>query len=197
MKKIKYYISILILIIMGVVPLSLLGSSNIYAADTIASSTTSSGSTDNTIYQQSYTNSNTNIALGNKISYSTLLVLFIIFVLLAIFYIVTYWKIFTKAGVAGWKSIIPIYNQWTMLKIIGYNPWLFITLIIPLVQIVPLLFVSFRLAKVFGKSKVFGFFGLYLFSFVGYPILAFGKATYTNPNSNPLNNEPIYPIQNV
>ena len=33
-----------------------------------------------------------------------------------IFYIlqvIAYWKIFTKAGEEGWKSIIPIYNYFT------------------------------------------------------------------------------------
>jgi hypothetical protein len=36
-------------------------------------------------------------------------------------------------------------------------------------------------AKSFGKSGVFGIFGLWIFSFVGYPILGFGSATYQGP----------------
>ena len=38
--------------------------------------------------------------------------------------IVAYWKIFTKAGEAGWKSLIPIYNSVVLFKIVGLNPWL-------------------------------------------------------------------------
>ncbi len=44
---------------------------------------------------------------------------------------------------------------------------------IPLVNIV--------VAKAFGKSGVFGFFGLFLFSIIGYLILGFGQARYTAP----------------
>ena len=33
--------------------------------------------------------------------------------------IVALWKIFTKAGEPGWKSIIPIYNIIMLLKIVG------------------------------------------------------------------------------
>ena len=40
-----------------------------------------------------------------------------IWLLIAIVAIIAYWKIFTKAGEAGWKSIIPFYNVYTLLKI--------------------------------------------------------------------------------
>ena len=33
------------------------------------------------------------------------------------------WKVFKKSGEEGWKAIIPIYNQYTMCKITGVNPW--------------------------------------------------------------------------
>ena len=32
--------------------------------------------------------------------------------------IIAWWKIFTKAGEKGWKSIIPIYNQVILYKIL-------------------------------------------------------------------------------
>lgn len=35
--------------------------------------------------------------------------------------IVGQWKIFTKAGEAGWKSLIPIYNMYVLFKLIGMN----------------------------------------------------------------------------
>ena len=38
--------------------------------------------------------------------------------------------------------------------------------------------VSLGVAKNFGKSGVFGFIGLFLFSLIGYLILAFGSAQY-------------------
>lgn len=46
--------------------------------------------------------------------------------------IVAWWKLFTKAGEAGWKSIIPIYNIYVFCKIIGINFWIY-CLAIPVV----------------------------------------------------------------
>lgn len=40
----------------------------------------------------------------------------------AVLMIIAEWKLFTKAGEAGWKSLIPIYNIWVAFKIVGINP---------------------------------------------------------------------------
>ena len=37
--------------------------------------------------------------------------------------IIATWRIFTKAGEKGWKSIIPIYNAYIYCKIIGMSFW--------------------------------------------------------------------------
>lgn len=42
-----------------------------------------------------------------------------------ILFIVAWWKIFTKAGEKGWKSIIPIYNIYIYCRIIGINFWIY------------------------------------------------------------------------
>ena len=44
--------------------------------------------------------------------------------------------IFTKAGEAGWKSIIPIWNILVLLKIVGREWWWIILMLIPIVGIV-------------------------------------------------------------
>jgi hypothetical protein len=41
------------------------------------------------------------------------------------------WKIFEKAGEAGWKSIIPIYNVYIMYKIVGMKNWFWYSILIP------------------------------------------------------------------
>lgn len=53
-----------------------------------------------------------------------------LFTVYALFLLVYYvllviaeWKIFTKAGEAGWKSLIPIYNLYVLYKIIGLSFW--------------------------------------------------------------------------
>ena len=46
---------------------------------------------------------------------------FALLIPLAIFiaFIASYWVIYTKAGEAGWKCLIPIYNLIVLLKIIN------------------------------------------------------------------------------
>lgn len=41
---------------------------------------------------------------------------------------VAYWKIFTKAGEAGWKSLIPVYNIYTQYKI-SWNTQMFLVVL--------------------------------------------------------------------
>ncbi|MEQ1518891.1 MAG: DUF5684 domain-containing protein [Usitatibacteraceae bacterium] len=90
------------------------------------------------------------------------------------------WKVFTKAGQPGWAAIIPIYNMFVMLKIIGKPWWWLLGMLIPFLNFIVMIVIAVQLAKVFGKGIGFAV-GLILLSFVFYPILAFGDAKYTAP----------------
>ena len=92
--------------------------------------------------------------------------------------VVSFWKVFEKAGQPGWASIIPIYNIYILLKIAGRPGWWLLLYLIPVVNIVVQAIVAIDSAKAFGKSSTFGIVGLWLFSFIGYMILGFGDATY-------------------
>jgi hypothetical protein len=91
------------------------------------------------------------------------------------------WKIFSKAGQAGWKILIPIYNIYIYLKIIGRPGWWLILLFIPFVNIIIAIIISLDLAKSFGRSEVFGIVWLFLISIVGHLILGFGSDKYVGP----------------
>ena len=54
-------------------------------------------------------------------------------VIMWVFQIIAYWKMFTKAGVPGWKSIIPFYNQYIMYKLTWKTSWFWISLIVAVV----------------------------------------------------------------
>jgi hypothetical protein len=95
--------------------------------------------------------------------------------------IVAMWKLFTKAGEAGWKSLVPFYNTYTMFRIAGRNGWWFLLLGVPIVNFVLLVVLALDLAKHFGKSSLFAIFGLLIFPVVGYLMLAFGDAKYVGP----------------
>ena len=95
--------------------------------------------------------------------------------------IVALWKVFQKAGEPGWASIIPFYNTFTLFKIAGLNPWLFLLLFIPIVGFVVGIWVAIRLGAAFGKSGVWSFFLLAVFAVIGWLILGFGSDPYRKP----------------
>jgi len=105
-------------------------------------------------------------------------VVWIVYAVVVVLGIIAMWRVFTKAGRPGWAAIIPIYNTYTLIKVAGYSGWFLLLLLIPVVNIVILVVISLGVAKNFGKSGVFGFIGLFLFSIIGYLILAFGSAQY-------------------
>lgn len=100
--------------------------------------------------------------------------------------IVAMWKIFTKASKPGWASIVPFYNTWVLAEVGGKPGWWGLVAILvstvpflgAIISIILMLLISLGVAKNFGKSTVFGIIGLFLFSIVGYLILAFGSAKY-------------------
>lgn len=88
-----------------------------------------------------------------------------------------YWMTFAKAGEYGWASIIPIYNLIVLFRIGGKPWWWVLLLLIPLVNLVIIIWVSVDVAKNFGKGVGFGI-GLWLLPFVFFLILGFGDARY-------------------
>ena len=103
--------------------------------------------------------------------------------ILGVLVIVGMWKIFVKAGQPGWASIIPIYNLYVLCQITAKPVWWLLLLILcPFVNFVILILLTLALAKSFGKGTGFAL-GMIFFPFVFYPILGFGDATYTAPQS--------------
>lgn len=108
-----------------------------------------------------------------------------------IFYIlqvVAMWKIFEKAGEAGWKSLIPIYNLYILLKLIRFNWWLLLGLLIFIIPIIGWVIgaiymfvlqviICYRLSRSFGKELGYTI-GLLLLAPIFYLILGFGSAKY-------------------
>lgn len=98
-------------------------------------------------------------------------------IIIGVFMIVCMWKIYVKAGKPGWASIVPFYNAYVTFEVAGYNGWMFLLLLVPLVNIYFAFAVIFKTAHKFGKSTGFGF-GMLFLSIIFYPILAFGSAQY-------------------
>jgi len=117
-------------------------------------------------------------------------ILVIVYIAVIVFEIAALWKVFVKAGQPGWAAIIPIWNLYILLKVIGRPAWwliLFLVgVIIPFVGWILLLvlgiIIALDLAKSFAKSTGFAV-GLFLLNFIFVPILGFGEARYVGPSA--------------
>jgi len=109
---------------------------------------------------------------------------FILFLPIIIFEIVAMWKVFTKAGQPGWACIIPIYNTYVMTKIAGKPGIWTLLCLIPVINIIFVIWLYNMISKSFGKDEGFTV-GLVVLSVVFWPILGFGKSTYLGPYGNP------------
>jgi hypothetical protein len=110
--------------------------------------------------------------------------LFVFVFAIVIFFIITYWKIFEKAGRPGWEVLIPVYNYFIMMKIIGKPWWWLLLMCIPIVNFVFIVMAVNMLSKSFGKDEGYTV-GLLLLGVVFYPLLAFGDARYIGPYGDP------------
>lgn len=120
--------------------------------------------------------------------------------IICILFIVAWWKIFEKAGEAGWKSIIPFYNYYILFKIAWGNGLLFLLMFIPFVNFIIAIILEVKLAKAYGQSGGFAV-GLIFLPNIFTLILAFGSSQYVGPNGILVNNgfgygQPGYGPQN-
>jgi hypothetical protein len=99
---------------------------------------------------------------------------------LIIIYFASQWKIYSKANQPGWACLIPIYNIWIVLKIIGKPGWWLLMIFIPFVNLIFAIWMINLMSKSFGKSEGFTI-GLLLLPLIFYPILGFGSANYIGP----------------
>ena len=138
-------------------------------------------------------------AFGMLLGLSAVLVVFLLTILLI--YLISFWKIFVKAGKPGWYSIIPVYNM-IVLAEIAKQPWwyglmsflgalAFIPVIgwaLAIVGIIFFVLIEYKLVLAFGQGPGF-FAGLILLPIVFLPILAFSKdIQYVEgqPNQSPV-----------
>lgn len=108
------------------------------------------------------------------------IIFWIVYLGIIVLVIASFWRVFVKAGQPGWAALVPIYNLFILLKIVGRQWWWLILLIIPFVSIVAAIIVSWDVARSFGKGIGFTV-GLILLPFIFYPILGFGSAQYQGP----------------
>ena len=114
-------------------------------------------------------------------------VMWIIGMALAVFSIISMWKLFKKAGKPGWASIVPIYNMIVMIEIAELPMWYIALFFVPFANIYAMFKIYIEIAHKFGKSTGFGV-GMVFLGIIFIPMLAFGKAEYKGGVSSPVNN---------
>ena len=143
------------------------------------------------------TRNNTLLGIG----IAALVVLCMIMLIVYVVYVIGMWKVFTKAGEEGWKSIIPIYNMYIMYKISWKTSMFWITLglavvagifgalvsvsaiFVTLQSLVALAVFVISVMQLYKLSKAFGYgggftVGLVFLPFIFTLILGFGSAEY-------------------
>lgn len=110
-----------------------------------------------------------------------MMVMMVVYAIVFVVLIGSMWKLFTKAGKAGWAAIVPVYNSLVQLEIIGRPWWWFLLMFVPLLNIWVSIVICLDFAKAYGKSTGFGVF-LILLPIIAFPMLAFSKdAKYVGP----------------
>jgi hypothetical protein len=112
------------------------------------------------------------------------LVTVVLWLAVTVLMVASTWRIFTKAHLPGWGSLIPIYNLYLWFKLAGKSGWWLLLLLIPFVNLIALFICLISAARAFGRSGWFGV-GMIFLSVIFFPILAFGDATYSPPAPRP------------
>ena len=93
------------------------------------------------------------------------------------------WKIFERAGEAGWKSIIPLLNLYVMFKIVYGNGWKALLLLVPILGTVLGIAYYIRLAQAYGHGVGYGL-GLLFLNPIFIIMLGFENSSYRGPCSS-------------
>ena len=109
-----------------------------------------------------------------------------VILLILIYFFVGIWKLYVKLGAKGWASLVPVYNEYVLVKNIGLNPWwLVINCTLPIFQ--PFLAVYYYILKSVSLSKMFNttnYFlaGLILLPGIFMPLLGWADFKASKPN---------------
>jgi len=88
------------------------------------------------------------------------------------------WLLFEKAGRQGWKALIPIYNVYVWIEVVGRPKWWIVLSLIPIVNFLIFIELIIDLLKVFGKDKFYEHGLGVVFAYFYLPYLGFSKASY-------------------
>lgn len=141
---------------------------------------------------------------SNSIDYSTsssagslgatlLLMYFVFFIVMYVFIAVCAGRIFKKAGVPYWQAWVPFLNTWKMLELGGQQGFWAILTVIPVVNIISVIFIliaMYYIGKKLGKDDAFILLAIFV-PIVWYPWLAFDHSTWDDSKGTPRRDSPM------
>lgn len=107
-------------------------------------------------------------------------VFFLFYLALIVVIFAGLWKVFVKAGFAGWWCLVPIANIWHLAKIGGLPGWVGLLIFVPFLGIIPAVYITYKVAQSFGFGIPMTL-GLAFLPFVFYPYIGFGPVEYQGP----------------
>lgn len=134
-------------------------------------------------YETTYQTTSSSMSAAEAAALGSVFMIFGLIALVCIVIsVVAMWKLFTKAGEPGWKALVPVYNAWTFLRLGDQAGWWALVALIPLVNIVAVVFMAiaaYNIGLKLGKE------GWYVVLYILVPIvwmliLAFDKSTWSN-----------------
>jgi signal peptidase I len=83
------------------------------------------------------------------------------------------YKLFQKAGIAGWKAFVPFYNYYLCVKLIGKPLWWFLLLFVPIINAVMIFLVATELVRAYGKDGFWAGVASMMIPWIYFPVLGF------------------------
>ncbi len=94
------------------------------------------------------------------------------------------WTIFNKAGLAGWKSVVPVYRTWIWLrKVIERPAWWMILMFVPFINIFMGYLMIWKTIRLFGKTSYLSLVPGTFFNCIYLPYLGFSKKETFTPRA--------------
>lgn len=128
--------------------------------------------TGNNYYDYNYNTGAAAAAAGTAVA--VYLIYSIICLAVYVLFVIGLWKTFVKAGKAGWISLIPVYNLWTLYELGDQKGF---WCLIPVANIIFYVKACLSLNKKFGKATWFAFLMIFVPE-VAFIILGFSKDKY-------------------
>lgn len=102
--------------------------------------------------------------------------LLLLFLLFRIGVTIGYWKLFQKAGIEGWKSLIPFYSEYVIsTQMVGKPKWWVVYLFIPVIGEFAYFVLIFNMLRCFGKESLGAQLLTVFAGFIYLPYLGFHK----------------------